>query len=109
MRMCSFCGASAEVKAGRLALCRNCRAALCAVKPGEARYMWFQGAVRRALFEAVAPRVGPQRRGATPARPIEKNAAVQPAVDKTTQNKPARSLKTTGQRRYNQGEGRDSI
>ena len=56
MRLCSFCGAPADMKAGRLALCGACRAALCGVEPGEARYAWFSGAVRRAMFGDVASR-----------------------------------------------------
>ena len=56
MRLCSFCGlARAETAAGRLSLCADCRRALCAVEPGEARYVWFQNAVRGALFDGVSP------------------------------------------------------
>ena len=54
---CSFCGRSETVlRAGRLALCEPCSGALCAVKAGDSRYDWFEGAVRRALFDAPAPR-----------------------------------------------------
>ncbi len=53
MRMCSFCGAPAGIKAGPLALCDGCRAALCGVAPNETRYPWFQRAVKQALFGGI--------------------------------------------------------
>ena len=72
MRVCSFCGAPAEIKAGRLALCGACRAALSGVEPGEARYAWFSGAVRRALFGGVSFRCRPAFRSPDrpPVRPL---------------------------------------
>ncbi len=60
MNHCSFCGcADVNTRAGRLALCAPCRAALMALSPGDRRYRWFVGAVRRALFTPEAVTFSP--------------------------------------------------